>query len=202
MSGGTLPTVRGPASATLSSVQPTRISVSHSLKRQTRTQNAQRWSISFVYSPMQRNFFMQFYAFLLSQRGQADTFTCTLAGNNAPQGSWASASAPVVNGAAQTGRSISLRGFYVLHPGVVKAGDLLAFAGHTKVYMAVADTNSDGSGYATVSIEPALMASPADGEAVTYSNVPFHVALVSDSSDMALASGMLAPLTINVVENY
>lgn len=200
MSGGALPTVQGPASATLTSIQPTRVSVSHSLKRQARTSNAQRWAISFTWSPMRRSVFMQFYAFIVSQRGQADTFTCTLAGHTTPQGSWLGT--PVVSGASQTGRSINLSGFTASQTGVAKAGDLFKFAGHTKVYMVTADANSNVSGLATLSIEPALVVSPGNAEAITSSNVPFTVALASDTADMALSPGLLTPLSISVAEVY
>ena len=197
---GALPTVQGPATATLTSVQPTRLSVSHSLKRQARTSNAQRWAMALSWSPMRRSVFMQFYAFLLSQRGQADTFTCTLAGHTTPQGVWTGT--PVVAGAAQTGRSVNLSGFTNSVTGIAKAGDLLKFANHTKVYMVTADANSSATGTATLSIEPALMQSPGNAEAVVSGSVPFTVALAADNLDMALGSGMLTPLNITVVEVY
>lgn len=200
MSGGALPTVQLPASATLTSVQPTRTSVSHSLRRQARTSGVQRWAISLGWTPMRRSVFMQFYAFLLGQRGQADTFTCTLAGHTAPQGTWSGT--PVVSGASQTGRSVVLGGFTASQTGVAKAGDLFKFAGHTKVYMVTADASSNGSGVATLSMEPALLVSPSSGEALVSSNVPFTVALTSDNLDMALSPGMLSPLAISVVEVY
>jgi hypothetical protein len=200
MSGGALPTVQGPAGATLTSVQPTRLSVSHSLKRQARTSGAQRWAIAINWSPMRRSVFMQFYAFLIGQRGQADTFTCTLAGHTAPQGLWTGT--PVVSGASQTGRSVTLSGFPGSQTGIAKAGDLIKFAGHTKVYMVTADANSNVSGIAALSIEPALLQSPANAEAVVSSNVPFTVALAADNLDMALSPGLLTPLAISVVEVY
>ena len=200
MSGGALPTVQGPVSATLSSVTSTRVSTAHSLKRSARTNNAQRWRIAFSWSPMRRSIFMQFFAFLMAQRGQADLFTCTLAGQTTPLGSWAGA--PVVSGATQSGRSVNLSGFTINQTGVAKTGDLIKFAGHTKVYMVTADANSNGTGLATVSIEPALLVSPANGESLTTSNVPFTVALAADNLDMALTPGMLTPLSITVVEAW
>jgi hypothetical protein len=176
------------------------MSVSHSLKRQVRTTGAHRWNLSFSWSPMPREVFMQFYAFLMALRGTTDTFTCTLAGHTAPQGSWAGT--PVVNGAAQSGRSVSIGGLTSSAANVAKSGDLIKFSGHTKVYMVTADASANGSGVAAVAIEPALLASPANGESVVYSNVPFTVALASDTFDMALTPGMLAPLSITAVEVF
>ena len=41
--------------------------------------------------------------------------------------------------------------------------------------MVTADTVADTNGDATISIEPALLTSPANNTAVTYSSVPFTV---------------------------
>ena len=43
--------------------------------------------------------------------------------------------------------------------------------------MVTADATSDGSGNSTISIEPALIISPANDTAITYTAVPFTVAL-------------------------
>lgn len=195
---GTMPTVQLPASATLTSFQPTRVSESHSLKRQARTSGAQRWAIAFQWAPMARSIFMQFFAFFTAQRGQADSFTCTLAGHTAPLGTWAGA--PVVNGAGQTGRVVNLLGFTASQTGICKAGDIFKFSSHSKVYMVTADATSTAGGLVALSIEPALIASPANAEALVTSNVPFTVARVSDTLDMALTPGLLTPLAVTVVE--
>ncbi len=63
---------------------------------------------------------------------------------------------------------------------VWKAGDLIKFAGHTKVYMVQSDIDSDGSGAATVSIEPGIVSTLADNEVVTMNQPDFTVYLVSD----------------------
>jgi predicted urease superfamily metal-dependent hydrolase len=149
---------------------------------------------------MKRAEFAALHAFLLSQRGQADTFTTVLPGHTAPQGTWAGA--PVVSGAGQSGASVALSGFTASQTGVAKAGDLLKFAGHSKVYMVTADANSSGTGTATLSIQPALIASPANGEALTTSSVPFTVALASDNLDANLSPGVIYGLEIDLVEAW
>ena len=65
---------------------------------------------------------------------------------------------------------------------VLKAGDWVKFAGHNKCYMATEDAASDGSGVATITLEPALLADPADDELINVgtANCPFTVALASD----------------------
>jgi hypothetical protein len=197
---GTLPTPKVATQVTLTSGQPTRVSVGHSFKRSARTSGAQRWAIKKSWSALTRPVFAQLHAFLISQRGQADPFTTTLEGYTTPQGSWLGT--PVVSGAGQTGRSIALSGFTASQTGVAKAGDLLKFAGHSKVYMVTADANSSAGGLATLAIEPALIASPANAEALITGNVPFTVALASDSLDTTVSIGGFFSLDIDLVETW
>jgi hypothetical protein len=106
----------------------------------------------------------------------------------------------VVDGAGQTGRTVSIRGLTASQAAAAKAGDLLKFNGHTKVYMVTADAASNVSGIASVTIEPALITTITDGESVITSNVPFTVALASDSMDTNITPGVFYTLDIDLVE--
>jgi hypothetical protein len=195
---GTYPVTPKVQQAALQSLQPTRVSFGQNLKRQSRTRGAQRWGIKFTYPQMMRSEFAPLHAFLLSQRGQADTFTTLLPGHTTPRGSWLGS--PIVNGSSQSGRTINLRGLTASQSGVAKAGDLIKFPSHSKVYMVTADANSDSSGTASISIEPALIATPIDGEAPVTTNVPFNVALASDTLDANISPGVLYGMEVNLVE--
>ena len=61
----------------------------------------------------------------------------------------------------------------------------MKFAGNDKVYMITSDIQSNGSGQATLPIEPALVASPANDEAVVAENIPFTVALTGGVQEFA-----------------
>lgn len=193
------PTSPAPATATLSSVQPTRVTTSHSLKRNARTRGAQRWLINLNWGMLTRAELMPIFAFVMSLRGQADTCTLTLVGHTAPLGSWLGS--PVVNGAGQTGRTINLRGFTASQTNVIKAGDILKFSGHTKVYMATADASSDGSGNCALTMEPAPIAALADGEVITVNDVPFTLALASDNLDIGFKTGIVYDTVVSLVEH-
>ena len=62
----------------------------------------------------------------------------------------------------------------------MKAGDLVKFAGDTKVYMVVSDVTADGSNEATLTIEPPLRSAISDNASVTYDGVEFTVRLTND----------------------
>ena len=171
---GALPTSPAFAQLNIESIQQTIVSRSITGRRQARQIGGQYWRLSAVYPPMTRAEFAPIHAFMIKQRGAYETFTVTppVVGTALGPGG----GTPLVNGASQTGRSVVTDGWPTgATLTVLKAGDYIKFANHTKVYMVIADTVSDTNGDATISIEPALLTSPANNTAVTYSSVPFTV---------------------------
>ena len=194
------PSSPAPNTAKITPFYPTLVSTSQSLKQQVRSRGGQRWKIELGYQNLPRASSEAFEAFVMALRGQYNTCTLVVPGaSDAPQGTWPGS--PVLNGANQSGRSILLRGFTAGQTGVAKAGDYVTFAGDLKVYKVVADANSDGSGLATLSIEPALMiTSLADGAAVTSTNVAFTVAATADTLDFALSPPAFRAFTASFME--
>ena len=84
----------------------------------------------------------------------------------------------------------------------LKAGDFIGITGQTKVYMVTSDANSDASGNATLNIEPALMAVPTDVAALTVRNVPFTLALASDTIEMGVQPPVLYNFSLSLVEAF
>lgn len=56
--------------------------------------------------------------------------------------------------------------------GTIKAGDLIKFSGHSKIYMLTEDVNLDGSTKDTISFTPRLI-KPVGGNTITYTAVNF-----------------------------
>ena len=73
--------------------------------------------------------------------------------------------------------SIVLDGFIANQTGALKAGDLIKFANHSKVYMVQTDIDANSSGQLTVLISPNLVTTLADNEAVTVNKPSFTVYL-------------------------
>ena len=171
---GTFPTSPAFNSLNVKSVQHTYVSRALSGRRQVRQLGGQFWKMTATFPPMTRAEFAPIYAFVVKQRGRYESFTIVPAVVSTGQGS--PTGTPLVNGASQTGRSLVTDGWNA-SIAIFKAGDFLKIAGNDKVYMCTTDVSSDGSGNATISIEPALVASPADDGAITHSSVSFTVAL-------------------------
>ena len=197
---GSFPTSPAPSALKIQSYQPTRVSLSHNLRRSVRTNGAQRWVITADWVGLTRAQFAPIQAFVLAQRGQWDTFSAALPAHKMPQG--IATGTPLVNGANQQGRSLATRGWTANLSGVMKAGDFLGISGQTKVYMVTTDANSDSTGSATLVIEPALLAIPSDNVNLAVRNVPFTLALGGDTLESAVAPGGIYNFSLQLVEAF
>ena len=197
---GSFPTSPAPSALKIQSYQPTRVSLSHNLRRSVRTNGAQRWVITADWVGLTRAQFAPIQAFVLAQRGQWDTFTAALPAHKLPQG--IATGTPLVNGANQQGRSLATRGWTANLAGVMKAGDFLGIAGQTKVYMVTTDANADSTGSATLLIEPALLMVPSDNVSLAVRNVPFTLAMGGDTLESAVAPGSIYNFSLQLVEAF
>ncbi|MDZ4254712.1 MAG: hypothetical protein U1A72_19245 [Sulfuritalea sp.] len=206
---GTFPSSPAPRRVRFRSHQPARVSVAHSLKRQSRTRNAQRWGLSLEFPGMDRVDFAPIFAFVVSQRGPFDTFQYVLpAPLHTPQGVGAVGSPnPYVDNTTtsptenQTGRSIITLG-WPASVTVLKAMDFFKFGSHSKVYMAREDVASDGSGRATIPMEPAALQSLADGEGIQTHSLPFTVALTEEQQEFLLEVDPEFGFSLDLVEAF
>lgn len=85
-----------------------------------------------------------------------------------------------VNGASQTGTSIITDGWSFLNQTVLVAGDFLQIA--DQLYMTLEDVLTNGSGQATINVEPAIRTSPADNATVV-TKEPVMIARLSQQID-------------------
>lgn len=195
---GTFPSTPYPSSMRLRTIQPSLVSVSHSLKRQTRSRGGQRWGFALEYHNRTRAEMAQLVSFAIAQRGQYETFSFVPATIGNPQS--AVSGTPLCNGATASGRSVTTDG-WAISSTVMKAGDFIKFASHAKVYMLTADVTTNGSGEATIAIEPALYSAVANNEALTVSSVPFTVAFGADTHEIALGLGGVFDWSCELVES-
>ena len=195
---GAFPTTVALASMTITSVEPTSVSATHSLKRQVRSRGGQRWGLRGSYAPLTRAEAAELFAFSVKQKGQFETFTIVPPTVSTPMG--VATGTPQAYGAHVAGdTTITTDGWTISTTGIMKAGDYIKF-GHDKVYMVVADAVSNTGGVATLTIHPALMSALVDHESATVSNVPFTVAFASDQQDVSEAASGTFGFSISLVE--
>ena len=188
---GTYPTTPIFSTIGFRSVNYNLSSQSISGRTQVRNIGGQRFEFSAQYTRMTRSEFAPILIFTMAQRGSAETFTIVL-----PQISSKSGDASgtiLVNGAADIGATtVGVDGV----TGTLKAGDMVKFANHSKVYMLTADRAGDGN----ISIQPALRVAVPNDNAVTFDSVPFTVRLNNDVQEFNLGSASLVDYEIDMIE--
>ena len=174
---GTFPTSPNFQALAFQDNRPTLINQTLSGKRQVRQIGGQYFTFTVSMPPMEQLEAQAVFAFLQKQKGMFETFQIGYPLNN--KGTSHSETDIVVNGAQSAADdAIASDGFsHTNH--ALRAGDLIKFANHTKVYMIQEDVTASG-GAATVSISPNLVATLADNEAVTVNKPSFTVYLESN----------------------
>jgi hypothetical protein len=146
-------------------------------KKSARQIGAQYFSFTVQMPPVDQLKAQEIFAFLSKQKGGFENFTIAAPLNN--KGTSKNETDILVNGATSAGASaVPMDGFsHTNH--ALRAGDLIKFAGHSKVYMVQDEVTASG-GSATVNIQPNLVADVADNEAVTTNKPLFNVYLAND----------------------
>ena len=189
---GTYPALPIFASVGFKSVYYNLSSQSLSGRTQVRNIGGQRFEFSASYSRLLRSEFTPVLAFVMSQRGMAETFSIVLPEISSTSGT---ATGTVrTNGTSPIGdKTIAIDGL----TGLLKAGDVIKFASHSKVYM----VTQDRSGAGDLSIEPGLEAVVANNTVITYNDVPFLVRLNNDIQEYNIGSASLVDFDVDFIES-
>ena len=176
---GQFPTSPNFRSINFKDSRPTLLNQTLSGKKQVRQIGSQYFSFTVQMPPMQQEKSQEVFAFLQKQKGSFEDFTITAPLDNLGAGK--SETDILVAGTHTAGdASIALDGFTASQTGALKAGDLIKFANHSKVYMIQSDINADSSGALTVLISPNLVTALTDNLAVTVNKPQFTVYLESN----------------------
>lgn len=188
---GTFPSSPGFSAVNFRSTNYNLSSTSLSGRTQVRGLGSQRWEFTAQLPNMSRSEYAPISAFLMKQRGMLESFQIVLPIISEKSGS-ASGSLTCNGGAGIGATSFTVAGL----TGDLKAGDVLKFNGHSKVYMITADRSGNGS----VSIEPPLISAVTNGEAVSYDDVPFTVRLNNDVQEFPHALDGTVSYEIDMIE--
>lgn len=121
-----------------------------------------RWNGNYSLPAMNRAQAAAWKAVFLQLEGMANTFNAYDPDCKAPRGS--AGGTPLVNGANQTGSTLTIDGCTANIVGWLKAGDYFSVNGELK--MLTQDATTNGSGQTTLNFKPALRNSPTDNAAI------------------------------------
>lgn len=182
-----LPTHTGIRGITLRAVNVTAMSESaFSLRQQIYKHSGERWEAEVSLPPMKRADAEQWIAWLLSMRGREGTFLLGDPLGGTPRGS--AGGTPLVNGASQTGDSITIDGCTASQTGWMKAGDYiqLGSGASASLHKVLQDADSNGAGQITLDIWPSIRNAPANDATVVKSNAKGLFRLSSSQTDWSI----------------
>lgn len=163
------------------------------LQQQVQEHDGERWEIAMQFPRMEPLDAGPYRAFFAMLRGKRGTFLIGDYTRRTALGAIAGlvGQNPLVKGGSQSGNSLTIDGVSNNITGLFVAGDWIQIGtgGASKLYMVVADCNSNGSGEATLSIVPELRESPADNAAIIYANCVGHFRLEKNDPTIFTSSG-------------
>jgi hypothetical protein len=196
---GTFPASPAPRDVAISTNQNTIVTTTASGRRQSRQIDGQKFRLRLRFPVMSRSEFAPILAFIMKQRSQMESFQYTPPTIDDAQGS--ASTVISVAGAISAGvTTCSIDGMGNSLMGVLKAGDFFRFTGQAKVYMCVADVDSNGSGAGTLTFEPPLRANVADNAVIIYDNVDFTVGLTGDIQEFTIGTENYFQYEIDLIE--
>lgn len=141
------------------------------LEQQVQRHQGQVWLLEVDYAPLARAEAEALVAALCSLNGREGTFLFGDSANKTPRGT--ATGTPLIKGASQTGEDLVTDGWTNSVTGILKAGDWVqtGTTSTSRLHKVLADTNSNGSGEATLTLWPRIspVAVPADNAALVIS---------------------------------
>lgn len=159
-----------------------------------------RWEATISWESLQPADYRTLEAFLASMAGMAGRFWYGPV--HAPRRATGGGS-PVINGASQTGSTLSVSGWSA-NAQAFLAGDWLSYTDTTsrrRLHQVTANVTANGSGVASVPIAPPIRRAGANGAAVTVTDPTGVFMLASDDEgQMQVRPPLLGSVSINIVE--
>jgi len=139
-------------------------------EQQTYEHQGQRWKAMVTLPMMKRAQAEQWLSAMAQLNGRKGTFL--LGDPDAPTPRGDGRGTPIVSGANQTGNTLLTTGWLLGITGILKAGDYFQIGTGTnaRLHKLLFDTNSDGSGNATLTFWPNLRYAPSTGQAIIIQN--------------------------------
>lgn len=161
----------------------------------------EQWAMSFDMPPMvSRAVAADWQAFALKLKGKYGRFLAGDPSAKNPRG--VATGTPLVKGAGQTGNTLLTDGWTNSVTGILLKGDYfqIGTGSSSRLHMITEDANSNGSGEALLTFEPALRYSPTDNLALTVINPRGVFQLSSNDYAWSVNPGPVYRLSFQAVE--
>lgn len=182
---GTWPSTTGFRSVDFETITATRVTETQSGRAIRLATASSKFGVRIQYPRILPEDFRAIQAFASQAQGSLNSFDIVLPKISYTQGDYPTQTMYVTAAQSVGDTAISVATNAGNSITVLKAGDVVRFENHTKVYMLTADATTDGSGLATLNITPGLNTAIEDDSAggntaVTVNAVPFRMFINGD----------------------
>ena len=133
-------------------------------------------------------------AFIAKTRGKANDFQVPVD----PTAQSSATATPLVNGASQTGRTLSTDG-WPTSTTVLVAGQFVTI--NNQLLQLTENVTSNGSGVATLTFEPPIRTAPSDNAAIEFKN-PYCLMYMVEEPTLSVENGYVYSLSLNLRESF
>lgn len=133
-------------------------------------------------------------SFIAKSRGRANDFQIPVDATAQSE----ETATPLVNGAGQTGRTLTTDG-WPLSSTVLVAGQFVTI--NNQLLQLTENVTSNGSGVATLTFEPPVRSAPADNAVIEYKN-PFCLMYFVEEPTLSVENGYVYSLSLNLRESF
>ena len=196
---GTWPSSVGFRTVDFKSISKTKITETLSGRKLRFSSAGTRFSATIRYPRMSVADFLPIQAIATQAQGPLNSFDIvlpTISDNSTAYGS----ATVTVDGNQSAGDSTIQVSTNQTSQTILKAGDVVRFASHTKVYMLTSDVTTDGAGDATLNITPSLFEDIVNNSTVTIDSVPFRMIMNNDLQVYKYGTDGYQSYEIDVVE--
>jgi hypothetical protein len=187
-----------PQNITLESVTPT-IVLKTINGREQRTQVAgQYFTFTSTFGNLSEEEGKALLGFIGEVRGNLTTFTMVFDGSNLGNSSGVYSGSISATGSANAS-TVTATSSATSGNNVFKAGDLIKFANHNKVYMVTATVNATTGGALSIPISPPLRTA-VSSTAVTHKSVPITVRLAEDVNGFTMDPSLFSSYDMKFIE--
>lgn len=160
------------------------------------------WQADVTLPPMKRSDAEQWVAWLVSLKGQLGTFYLGDPLAELPMGSARDADTILVDGAVSSGNTIDIDSAPTSQTDYLKAGDFLQIGSGTsrQLFKVLTDTDTDGTGSATVDVWPNVRTSIADNAAVTVESPQGVFRLASNEQSWSVNNAAIYGISFSAME--
>ncbi|MCO7225778.1 hypothetical protein [Pleionea sp. CnH1-48] len=198
----TFPSSIGISSIALTSQAPTISTESKSYRRHVGRIPAHRFEVRLKTIPLNQSQHRELWGFITALEGSFNPFSMVLPLYSEPRG--VATGSPNVKANTNAGaKTVLIQGYTPSINGIAKTGDVVRFAGHTKVYQVREDANSDAQGEVILKLSSNLIESVKANEVLTVRHVPFTLSLKNDAQEFkASAQTDFVTMELDLQESF